>query len=138
MRNRAKKLMCFFLMMFLFISGFCFENNKEDARTVYAQNAPFSIAEDVLSSKSLCTPDAQRCTLEMLGGNGSLGLIRSEGHILRAKQDVRLNFFYLCQKSFTLKNANHFPGRADICLSLSSRTTLVTNYIHDSDGKKRL
>ena len=68
MRNRAKKLMCFFLMMFLFISGFCFENNKEDARTVYAQNAPFSIAEDVLSSKSLCTPDAQRCTLEMLGG----------------------------------------------------------------------
>lgn len=138
MRNRYKRLMCFFLIIVTFLSGICFENRRADVIFVYAQEAPLTVSEAYLASESLLAPDAQMCTSEMLEGNGTLGIIGAEGRILKGKSDIRMVFSFLCPNSFPLKFSNLFTGKSGIDTFLNSRTILVTNYIHESDGKKRL
>ena len=134
MRTGKRRMVCLILSMILFLSGVYFEQLKTDAFLVDS-----SIGRETSGIRSCQTliNDENICTVKMLrDGNG----IRPQqsGRYSTPKRELRSSLNLLHLNSSFLAEGNNPANSVLIQFSDQKPIALVTNYIHKSDGKKRI
>lgn len=120
MRAKRNNLLCMLIILLVSISGMYFEDIKVDS--VFACT-PAETSNTYISEMDSVITDAQACTTEMLG---------------ICKNVVTGQFTILFINIFSLNEENSYSSLEEVQLFFGSRDKLVANYIHKSDGKKRI
>lgn len=134
MRAKGKPILCQILIMFLFFMGIYLESPKvEPYFACVADERPVSYIG--LAESEIC--EIESCTVEMLGSR-TTSVSQRIIERTSVKTNTKLSLAYLCEEN-ALNAFSAFYTTADIVQSpdLYSKT-VVLNYIHNQDGKKRL
>ena len=131
--RRNKQWICIVLSLFILLSGMCLEN-------IHADAMPF------------CTPKEESTFLNIYGtvssvearveeitrGNYSATIQRTTNQTVQIRRSLRVVYELLC-KVDTVRISNRlYITEEDLALIMQESGTVVTNYIHNTDGKKRI
>ena len=122
MRTFCRKVVCLIVAAWLTISGTCPEEVKSDAAILYACNQNAASVEraeiDLLNCPAICA-----------SGNQSNQSI---------KREAKASLQYLGSDSFLLEEKLFFVSLMTDENQIICTDKLVVNYIHKTDGKKRI
>lgn len=135
MQMKKEKLISFVLVIFVFLSGMCFENVKTDSFYVYVSS---DTTDACIMSCEAAIIDTEHCTTEMLGVRNGVGLQKLTGRFISQKRDGRLSQEFLYLDIFSLFEGKLFASSEKIHFLNQYQEEFVLNYIHKSDGKKRI
>ncbi len=134
MRIKNYKILCFFLILFVICSGICFESIKTDS--IFAC-APIETSNVQSISFGEAASDAEVCTTEMLG-------IRNHSRIQQLTEQgiprgvEKLSLVLLCLYLFSILLRKFFKSSEKVQFLEVHQEETVSNYIHKTDGKKRI
>lgn len=133
-RSQKNRWLCVWIAFFVLIAGMYFDGFKIDSVFVCA---PMPSASRIAAMEFDLT-DAKACTTEMLGIRGTLESKHAAGCVVHPRRDNRSIFLFFCPNITAQKQGKFYTGVWETQLCAVSQKTLVTNYIHKSDGKKRI
>lgn len=115
----------------------CIENVKVDSLFLYAsieETNSYIMADDATISQ------ARPCTTEMLGVRNNAGIQRLASRFINSKRESKVSHNFLYSNIFSLheKERKFFISSEAIQFCIQCQNELVINYIHKSDGKKRI
>ena len=132
---KKQKLICFMLTVFVFLSGIYFENIHTDFSVVCASNEK---NDSFLTTYDAVIVATEHCTTEMMGIRNNMGMQQLTSRYIGQKRDHRLSFDLLCSDIFCLSEGRSFTRFEKIYFLKQYKDECVLNYIHKSDGKKRI
>lgn len=135
MRKKRNELLCVLITLFVFISGMYFEDLKVDSIFVCAAT---EASNSYMLSVDPVVTDTKACTTEMLGIRESTGLGQLTTRFSYQRGHTKLSLDYLCRTIFFLKEGKSYANCEKVQFVLKNQDDLVVNYIHKSDGKKRI
>ena len=134
MREQKKNIVCILIFVFALLAGVCFENIEADAFELYSNH-------DHLSSTSVYErqnfSDAEPWTTVSTLAKRNAGFNKNtQGNARRTA--YKLIGQLLCTDHFSLLRVNQVNSpKNNLECRIGSRVVL-TNYIHRTDGKKRI
>lgn len=134
-RIKNNRIPCVFLAMLILLLGMYFENIKADSMLQYA--AVLNTHSHTVSYHA-SIKDARACTTEMLGIRNNAGIEQLASRSLGQRREIKLSLDFLCYNIISLYEGKFFTSPWLIPFHSQYRNGLVTNYIHKSDGKKRV
>lgn len=135
MHIKKQRLLCFVLIILVFISGMCFENIKTE---VSAECVSTENVNSYIMPRDVTMVDAEHCTTEMMGIRNGAGIRRLTNGYPGHKRESRTFLEFLYSNIFSLSEGK-IPTRFEIIYFLNqNQEELVLKYIHKSDGKKRI
>lgn len=133
-RNNIKRISLIVAFVFL-LTGMYFENFKIDS--VFTCT-PFETSDSQNVAEDLIITDTQPCTAEMLGVRGHTSTDLIAYRFSNSKRDVKSALDFLCQ-NIDFSNIRKLYSSSEKIQTVSrNQEQLITNYIHNSDGKKRI
>lgn len=134
MLEKEKRWICKFIVLSILISGMCFENVKADSIFVYTTD---SSSDSYLCSSEDTILAQEVCTTEMLGVRTASSMQQLANRVTNNKRELRFLLVFMCVVA-VLQLFSNFYTTVDI-LQFSKRQskTVVLNYIHNMDGKKK-
>lgn len=135
MRAKRNKIFCILITLLVFISGMYFEDIKADS--VFA-STPGETTNSYTSDIGSVTIDTQVCTTEMLAVCGNMVTGQFTIRFVNQRRDTRVSPDFLCQNIFFLNEGKSYASIEEVQLISKSQDELIANYIHKSDGKKRI
>lgn len=129
------KFICMLMILFVFVSGMYFEEFRIDSDFSYAHA---DIADICYFSEKPVVVDTQVCTTAMLGIRGNAGLGRMERSFVSQRRGTRTSTDFLCQSLFSLNTGKSYINFENTQWISGTLENLVAEYIHKSDGKKRI
>lgn len=134
MRHK-KQSICLILAILVFLSGIWCENSITDSFMEYAAMGESS--PHILFDGDAVT-EAQLCTEEMLNVRTHVGLLQLAGRFLHPTRRARLAYDLLCPDHLLSAEGKFFTGSEKMHFFIQCPEELVVNYIHQSDGKKKI
>lgn len=131
---RKYKIIYLLLAVFFLVSGMCFEKIKTDSSLMYAS---MEKASSYLLPCYTQLGDDKVCTTEMLGNDGFVGLQQLSQYISQ-KREMRVSLDLLYLNIFALTEGKRVFSEEMTQSFHQNLNRLVTHYIHQSDGKKRI
>ena len=135
MRIKSHRLLCFLLVITVSLSGMCFINDRTDSlpacapvQTIYAHILPMQTS---LSDESMCT-------IEMLEVQDHVGVLRTAEQSYHQCREDGVSLDILCPELFVLGLRIFLIGSELIQFYIQYPNKSIINYIHQSDGKKRI
>lgn len=135
MRIKSHRLLCFLLVITVSLSGMCFINDRTDSlpacapvQTIYAHILPMQTS---LSDESMCT-------IEMLEVQDHVGVLRTAEQSYHQCREDGVSLDILCPELFVLGSRIFLIGSELIQFYIQYPNKSIINYIHQSDGKKRI
>lgn len=135
MQRRYDKFLCIILSILVFLSGICFA--RSEAVTPSLQN-PQEKTNVSINSVHLKAADAQVCTPDMLRVQMCRKLQPASSRNPSFKKASRFFFAFLCLPCLSLLEGQFFFRSGITQLNSQCFNERITNYIHNSDGKKRI
>lgn len=135
MRKKRNELFCVLITLFVFISGMYFEDFKVDSVFVCAAT---QTSNSYMSSVDPVVTDTKACTTEMLGTHENMGLGKVTTRFTYQKRNSKLSRDYLYGTIFFLNVGKSYANCDKVQFVSKNQDDLVVNYIHKSDGKKRI
>ena len=132
--RKIKKLICAFITLFMFVSGMCFDEIRTDSLFASAS----SERDTFLSSGCSAFTDEQACTVDMLGIRGTAELGRITVRAAVQKRDEKASSDFLCQKISVPTEGKSYISSDGIQFISEFSDEHIVNYLHRSDGKKRI
>lgn len=134
MVNRCKQSLCKCIVFFIVMTGMCFEQVKADT---FFECTILNPSETSLLEGGETLEDAGIYTTESLG-MPSVGVQQAVRRLVNTRRVVKLSFAFLCviagwqlvSALFAAEYQEQFPK---LCAG-----AVVVDYIHSSDGKKRI
>ena len=134
-RTKYHRFAGLLLAIVLMIAGICGDTLKVDAAFMRAtENTKTSCIE---ASRAVLT-GAECCTAEMLGIRRNTEVRSAALCQVNPRRGLGLSFGFLCQTFFSLGHRDFRMGLQNAVSVLEDRDGLVADYIHKSDGKKRI
>lgn len=124
MRTKNYKILCMFVIILCFLLGGYLECSRDDTSYSHAFNQKENSYLMASETTNVQTPF---CTVEMLGNSGNTLEHQDECEMTHG-------FFYL--HNFPQLASKNIVVSETILYSGQIQEELVTNYIHNSDGKK--
>lgn len=134
MRRNRNKTVYILAAWILLISGMYFEPFKADPVFTCA---PARAEASHISSADSGMAEEYACTAEMLGIRGNTEVLHT-GRPAGPKRDIRISPDFLCQNVYFPYEGKSCTYFEEICTASGNQRELVTDYIHRSDGKKRI
>lgn len=134
MRAKRNNIFCMLIILLVSILGMYFEDIKADS--VFACTS--TETTNLYFSDRNSVTDAQACTTEMLGIRKNVVTGQFAIRFMNQRRDTKLSQNYLCQNIFSVKEGESYASLEEVPLVSGSGDELVANYIHKSDGKKRI
>lgn len=134
MRHK-KQSICLILAILVFLSGMWWENSITDSFTEYAAMGESSTP--ILSDGDAVT-EAQLCTEEMLNVRTQVGLLQLAGRFIHPTRKARLILDFQCSDILSSADGKLYTGSEEMRFFIQCPEELVVNYIHQSDGKKKI
>ena len=135
MRAKRNKIFCILITLLVFISGMYFEDIKVDS--VFASTSAETTNSYISAIGSVIT-DTQVCTTEILGVCGNMVTGQFTNRFVNQRRDTRVSPDFLCQNNFPLNEGKSYASIEVVQLISKNQDELIANYIHKSDGKKRI
>lgn len=135
MRFKNNKIVCIILVMLIFFSGFFIESVPVDNSFACA---PIEKTNSCIQSVYMPTIEAQVCTSEMLGVQNTSYMQQLTSRCIALKWGLRTSLSSLCPDTFQLQKSKFFIGLETSTVCSLYVDELIINYIHSSDGKKRI
>lgn len=135
LRLKKDKIVYIILVLILFLSGVCFENNKADSKFLCS---PVECSDSNIKSDIFTNLDIQVCTAEMLGA-GRISSVQqfSCSHICK-NRELKIFPDYLLLSYLSITEGKFFTSSEITQVYSKCLDELIMNYIHKSDGKKRI
>ncbi len=137
MRMKNYRIISLLLVIFVALSGMCFEDTKADSYFAYVsmEDNSFNFISDETEIS-----DTHPCTSEMLGVRNNAGIQRLASQYLNQKRQNRISYNFLFLDIFSLSERikKFFISSEATQVYNQCQEELVANYIHKSDGKKRI
>ena len=128
MHNKKQKLIWVLVMLVVLVSGMCFDEFKADS--VFVREAT--------QTANAVVTDAQDCATELPGICQNIGFGRTTVRFVNQRRDTKIFRDLLCQNIYSSNEENSYTSSDAIMRISKSPDELVTNYIHESYGKKRI
>ena len=135
MYNKRNKLIYVLIILSVVISGMYFENFKADSAFVCS---PAEKTNSYISSVNAAITKVHACTTEMLGIHGSMELEQLTIRFANQRRDIKMSLDFLCQIIFCINERKSYAVFEEIQFVSGNQDELIINYIHKSDGKKRI
>lgn len=135
MRTKIRKLAGLLLIFVMMTAGICGEALKTDAVFVQAQEGA---QRTCISMSGTELSDAEACTAEMLGSRRNTGSGRLMVRHANQRRGNDASLHFLCQNIYSPNRGNSGAGCDALIFVSESSSGLIANYIHKSDGKKRI
>lgn len=134
MRLKNCKIVCIILAITFSLSGIYFDSTETGSPFTYTSTE--STASGIELNHLIS--DAQACTSRMLGIKNTNDIKQLTERCFRQKRASQTSFACLYPYIFSLQEDN-FLTSSEITFTYSRCTDeLITSYIHNSDGKKRI
>ena len=134
MLSKNRQWICKFIVLFVLISGVCFEHIKADTFFEYAfWNSPGTY----LQTGEETIGDAMACTVETLGVRTAI-LHQTVGRLTNARRELKPSVAFLCVVAGWQLLSYFFTTEQFEQLPLFFSASVVVDYIHSTDGKKRI
>lgn len=135
MQKKRQKFISFVLIIFVFLSGVCFESIKTDSFYLYvftekADSCIMSCEEGILNT--------EYCQAEMLGSCDSARLQKINNQCVNQKREIRVSLDFLYSNIAPLFQGKSVSDSEKIYFWNQYPKEFVLNYIHKSDGNKRI
>ncbi|MGN0324724.1 MAG: hypothetical protein ACI4DW_00330 [Lachnospiraceae bacterium] len=135
MKRKNQKIIYFALILFFLVTGMYFDNDR----------IPVCFADGSLQTAGACleVPDdvylsETACTIEMLSQQRATIQKPVSGQSCNQKREIRISFDVLSQDIYRAEQKNHVLDSGVLQLSEQLPKERIMNYIHKTDGKKRL
>ena len=135
MRVKKQGFICLLLVVFIAMSGFHYEHQKESETfgSVSCEQAGF-----FLDGMNETNNDAGICTPKMLRVGSDAGAVHFMSRFISQRRELRASLGLLYLNLFSQEEGKFFTSSEVMQLACQYREELVTIYIHKSDGKKRI
>lgn len=134
-RLKERKMVCILLAMIVFLSGIFLENAQVDN---LSSRAPMEATTSCIQSANAIIVDTQLCTTEMLDMRSVCGIQQLAGQRISPKGGLRNPLSFLCLGIFQFFIGRFLTGSGITDIHSLYLNEPVINYIHRSDGKKRI
>lgn len=128
-------VMCFIMIIIIFLSGMRFENMEADSLFVCA---PMEKQELWICSYDAMTDNEDICTAKMLRIGSNVYAKQTANRHMCQKKDYRLSFEFLWVDIYSPSLNKVYTNFENDSFIESYHGEIVLNYIHNSDGKKRV
>lgn len=135
MRKKVRKLTGLIMTLFLFVTGIYCEFSRADAAFL---RAPVQTGGSCLLAGAPVVPDAQACDTELSGIRGNICPGQLTVRFANQRRDIRGSLSALFQNIFSVREGRSYSHFEKLRALSENQKELVTNYIHKSDGKKRI
>lgn len=131
---RKRKMLCIIGAVFMFLSGICLEITRANALFVYPS---VQAADGRITSINENGMEEQLCTSEMLGVRMDAGFCQRINRMYVQKRGSANTLYVLFLDIFSAGKESCFTNSLVFPFYYPCQDVFVTNYIHQSDGKKR-
>lgn len=131
--HKNKQWICIVLSLFILLSGMCLES-------IHADAASFCVKKEettFLNGYRSVTPVEARVE-EISRGNFSATIQRATNQSLQIRRTLRVVYELLCKVDTLGLSDKLYATEELLTIGLSESGAVVTNYIHKTDGKKRI
>lgn len=135
MRAIKYKIIGLFLAIILFCSGIYFDNTEIDSPFTYV---PIENTSSCIELSHLTISDGHVCTTGMLGIRNTSSIKQSTVRFFSYKKATHNLIDCLYSYILSLQEGNLFMCFEDALINSKCSDKLITIYIHNSDGKKRI
>ena len=138
--EKSKQWICKFIVLFIFITGMCFEEIKADSVFVCA-----IVAEDIVNHKMYTEKDSMSIYLdaetevtETIVARSTVSTQQLIAPMTNGKRTLKLSVALIYVTAWMLLLSNSYAMAYIAQLPERVCKTIVVNYIHNTDGKKRV
>lgn len=131
--RKNKQWICIVLSLFILLSGMCLESIHADAASFFVKKEETTF----LNIYRSVTPVEARVE-EISRGNFSATIQRATNQSLQIRRTLRVVYELLCKVDTLGLSDKLYATEELLTIGLLEPGTVVTNYIHKTDGKKRI
>ena len=138
--DKSKQWMCKFIVLFIFITGMCFEEIKADPVFVCTIISEQTLSQQDTSEEEqmmLCLDESNDVT-QILAARSTSSTQQLIAPMTNGKRTVKLSVVLIYVIAFWLLLSNSYARSYVTQLPERVCKTIVVNYIHNTDGKKRM
>ena len=135
MKCKKQKGICFILIILMVCSGVCFENTMISSQLL-SKNSNKMNSDRIVAYVSMV--ELEVCTVEMLGIRNGINIRTSLRHGISRKKAGGIEFICMCFQSFSGAKRKWQLQLGIFDVLKGTKENIVLNYIHESDGKKRI
>lgn len=132
--QKNKQWICYFIALFIFMSGMCFENIKADSLALCTTKADTAYA----SLTGSMIPGMEARTEEIAGANRTSRILGIQNQSVQLRRTVRLFCSYILSLASIALAQKFYMSEEPFLLVKEDGHRIVLNYIHNMDGKKRI
>ena len=134
MRNR-KKTFCFFMAVFMLLAGIGFENAKISSFLEYSTS---DYSAEVIDSGNAITAEDAIISVNMTNLRATSQIRQISVRNTYSRRNLRLAYIQSFLAAYAQLYAGISKTVSKIALTESYSQTVVLNYIHNTDGKKKI
>lgn len=131
--RKNKQWICIVMSLFILLSGMCLESIHADAMSFCVKNEESTFL-NIYSS----VPSVEARVEEISRGNFSATIQRATNQSLQIRRTLRVVYELLCKVDTLGLSDKLYATEELLTIGLLEPGTVVTNYIHKTDGKKRI
>ena len=133
--EKSKQWICKFIVLFIFITGMCFEEVKADSVFVCTLNPSI---DSYIQSSDADDIEVEHSTVEVIATRSSSNGRQIVHPMTTGKKGLRLSVALLYVVVLDLLLSNSYATSFVLAIPERMCKTSVVNYIHNTDGKKRV
>ena len=131
--RKNKQWICIVMSLFILLSGMCLESIHADAVLLCAQKE-----ESTFLNIYRSVPSMEARVEEISQESYTATIRRATGQSLQIRRTLRVVYELLCKVDTAGLSDKFYTTEEFLAAVWQEPGAVVTNYIHDSDGKKRI
>ena len=135
MRIKNYRIISFITAILIFLSGLYFDTN--DSSTLLTTSSVEATNSYIIKTAAI-NPCEQGCTAELLGIRSAGSIQQLSNRLISQKREAKLSLDFLYSDFLCTSEGKFYTNLSEIQIFCPKTDELVTNYIHKSDGKKKI
>lgn len=131
--RKNKQWICIVMSLFILLSGMCLESIHADAMSFCVKNEESTFL-NIYSS----VPSVDARVEEVSRGSYTTTIQRAIGKSFQIRRTLRVVYELLCKVDTAGLSDKFYTTEESFAVFWQEPGAVVTNYIHNSDGKKRI
>lgn len=132
--SKNKQWIINLIVLVILLSGMCFDEVRADSVFTYPEASVITYheaADEVIS-------DVDMQVTEILCTRNTVSSSQIAAQIINSRKETKLSMVFLCVAILSLLLSNFYTTESVVQFPELGTRTVVLNYIHNTDGKKRM
>ena len=135
MRIKNYRIISFITAIIIFLTGLYFDNNELNTSLA---TSSVGTTSSCITKTATINPCEQGCTPELLGIRSAGSIQQLSNRLISQQKETKISLDVLDANIPFINKGTFFTNLSAIQIFCPKTDELVINYIHESDGKKRI